>query len=50
MQQVDRFYRSGVQNYRTGKLDAARSDFDSAVALMLTSRLEIKSAPALSAR
>lgn len=48
VQQVDRFYRSGVQNYRTGKLDAARSDFDAAVDLMLTSGLDIKADPALS--
>lgn len=48
IQQVDRFYRSGVQNYRTGKLDAARSDFDSAVDLMLTSGLDLKADPALS--
>lgn len=48
IQQVDRFYRSGVQNYRTGKLDAARSDFDSAVDMMLTSGLDIKADPALS--
>ncbi|MEZ2347352.1 transglycosylase SLT domain-containing protein [Terriglobus sp. RCC_193] len=48
IQQVDRSYRSGVQNYRTGKLDAARNDFDYAVDLMLTSGLDIKSDPTLS--
>ena len=48
IQQVDRSYRSGVQNYRAGNLDGARSDFDHAVDLMLTSGLDIKSDPTLS--
>ena len=48
IQQVDRSYRSGVQNYRGGHLDAARSDFDYAVDLMLTSGLDIKGDPTLS--
>jgi len=48
IQQVDRSYRSGVQNYRAGKLDAARNDFDYAVDLMLTSGLDIKADPTLS--
>ncbi len=46
-QQVDKSYASGVQNYRTGRLDAARLDFDFAVDLMLTSGLDIKADPAL---
>jgi membrane-bound lytic murein transglycosylase D len=41
-------YRSGVDNYRAGHLDAARLDFDSAVDLMLTSGMEIKTDPQLS--
>jgi len=41
-------YRSGVDNYRAGHLDAARVDFDSAVDLMLTSGMDIKSDPQLS--
>jgi membrane-bound lytic murein transglycosylase D len=41
-------YRSGVDNYRTGHLDAARVDFDSAVDLMLTGGMDIKSDPQLS--
>ena len=40
--QVDKSYRSGVANYRAGRLDAARSDFDFAVDLMLTSGVDIK--------
>ena len=42
VQQVDRSYQSGVQNYRAGRLDAARLDFDFAVDLMLTSGIDIK--------
>ncbi len=41
-QQVDKSYTSGVQNYRSGRLDAARLDFDFAVDLMLTSGIDIK--------
>jgi membrane-bound lytic murein transglycosylase D len=40
-------YRSGVENYRTGHLDAARLDFDSAVDLMLTSGMDLKTDPQL---
>jgi membrane-bound lytic murein transglycosylase D len=40
-------YRSGVDNYRAGHLDAARVDFDSAVDLMLTSGMDIKDDPQL---
>lgn len=40
--QVDRSYQSGVENYRNGRLDAARLDFDFAVDLMLTSSVDIK--------
>ncbi len=47
--QVDRSYRSGVGNYRSGKLDAARLDFDFAVDLMLTSGIDVHSDPTLSA-
>ncbi len=42
MQQVDKSYKSGVENYRNGRLDAARLDFDFAVDLMLTSGIDIK--------
>jgi membrane-bound lytic murein transglycosylase D len=41
-------YRSGVDNYRAGRLDAARVDFDSAVDLMLSSGMDIKTDPQLS--
>jgi membrane-bound lytic murein transglycosylase D len=41
-------YRSGVANYRAGRLDAARSDFDASVDLMLTSGLDLKTDPPLS--
>ena len=47
IQQVDRSYRSGVENYRNNRLDAARLAFDSAVDLMLSSGIDIKSDPAL---
>jgi membrane-bound lytic murein transglycosylase D len=40
-------YRSGVDNYRAGHLDAARLDFDSAVDLMLTSGMDLKTDPQL---
>ncbi|WP_254063669.1 transglycosylase SLT domain-containing protein [Granulicella sp. S190] len=40
-------YRSGVDNYRSGHLDAARLDFDSAVDLMLTSGMDLKTDPQL---
>ena len=40
-------YRSGVENYRSGHLDAARLDFDSAVDLMLTSGMDLKTDPQL---
>lgn len=41
-------YRSGVDNYQAGHLDAARSDFDSAVDQMLTSGMDIKADAQLS--
>ena len=41
-------YRSGVDNYRGGRLEAARSDFDAAVDLMLTSGMDLKTDPQLS--
>jgi membrane-bound lytic murein transglycosylase D len=40
-------YRSGVDNYRAGHLDAARVDFDSAVDMMLTSGMDLKTDPQL---
>ena len=45
---VEQTYRSGVDNYRAGHLEAARADFDSAVDLMLTSGLDLKGDPQLS--
>jgi membrane-bound lytic murein transglycosylase D len=44
---ADAAYRSGVDNYRAGHLDAARLDFDSAVDLMLTSGMDLKTDPQL---
>ncbi len=35
-------YQSGVANYRNGHLEAARSDFDAAVDLLLTSGVDVK--------
>jgi membrane-bound lytic murein transglycosylase D len=46
--QVEATYRSGVDNYRAGHLDAARQDFDLAVDTMLTSGLDLKGDPQLS--
>ncbi len=45
---AERSYASGVNNYRAGRLDAARADFDYAVDLMLTSGIDLKSDPQLS--
>ncbi len=45
---AERRYQSGVENYRAGKLDAARSDFDDAVDMMLSSGLDIQADPQLS--
>jgi membrane-bound lytic murein transglycosylase D len=41
-------YRSGVENYRANRLDAARMDFDTAVDVMLTSGMDLKNDPLLS--
>ena len=41
-------YRSGVDNYRANRLDAARVDFDTAVDVMLTSNMDLKGDPLLS--
>jgi membrane-bound lytic murein transglycosylase D len=45
---AEKSYRSGVDNYGAGHLDAARVDFDSAVDLLLTSGMDLKSDPQLS--
>jgi membrane-bound lytic murein transglycosylase D len=45
--QVERSYQSGVTNYRAGRLDAARQDFDFAVDLMLTSGYDLQGDPQL---
>jgi membrane-bound lytic murein transglycosylase D len=45
--QAEAGYRSGVDNYRAGRLDAARLDFDSAVDVMLTSGMDLKTDPQL---
>ncbi|MDR3736648.1 MAG: lytic transglycosylase, partial [Acidobacteriaceae bacterium] len=45
--QVERSYRSGVENYRAGRLDAARQDFDFAVDKLLTSGYDLKGDPQL---
>ncbi|CAN5570390.1 hypothetical protein BH10ACI4_BH10ACI4_13610 [soil metagenome] len=46
--QAETAYRSGVENYRAGRLDAARLDFDTAVDGMLTSGMDLKADAALS--
>jgi membrane-bound lytic murein transglycosylase D len=45
--QAEGAYRSGVENYRGGRLEAARSDFDMAVDMMLTSGMDVKTDPQL---
>ena len=40
-------YRSGVDNYRANRLDAARVDFDTAVDVLLTSGMDLKNDPQL---
>ena len=42
IEQAEKSYRSGVENYGKGRLDAARMDFDAAVDGMLTSGLDLK--------
>ena len=46
--QVEKAYQSGVSNYRAGRLDAARQDFDLAVDTMLASGLDLRKDPQLS--
>lgn len=46
--QAEQTYQSGVNNYRAGHLEAARTDFDAAVDLMLSSGLDLKGDPQLS--
>ena len=48
LQQAEGEYSSGVANYRGGRLEAARADFDMAVDLMLTSGMDVKNDPQLS--
>ena len=48
IQQAEGDYSSGVANYRGGRLEAARADFDMAVDLMLTSEMDVKNDPQLS--
>ena len=48
IKQAEASYHSGVENYRTGRLDAARLDFDYAVDTMLTSGMDLKSDAQLS--
>ena len=45
--QAEKSYRSGVDNYKAGRLDAARADFDLAVDTMLASGLDLKTDPQL---
>jgi membrane-bound lytic murein transglycosylase D len=47
IQQAEGAYSSGVNNYRGGRLEAARADFDMAVDLMLTSGMDVKNDPQL---
>src|SRR5579872_2359297 len=45
--EVEKAYATGQADYKKGDLVAARSDFDHAVDLMLTSGIDIKSTPDL---
>jgi membrane-bound lytic murein transglycosylase D len=47
IQQVEKAYADGQADYKKGDLVAARTDFDHAVDLMLTSGIDIKSTPEL---
>ena len=47
IQQVEKAYADGQADYKKGDLVAARSDFDRAVDLMLSSGIDIKATPAL---
>lgn len=44
---AEQLYRSGVDNYSAGHLDAARADFDAAVDSMLMSGMDLKGDPQL---
>jgi membrane-bound lytic murein transglycosylase D len=44
---VEVAYQRGVANYHAGKLQAAKSDFDHAVDLMLTSNFDVRNEPQL---
>src|SRR5271156_5124867 len=48
IQNVENAYQNGLANYRNGNLLAAKSNFDYAVDLMLSSGMDIKSDPELS--
>jgi membrane-bound lytic murein transglycosylase D len=48
IREVDLAYESGVNHYHEGKLQAAKSDFDHAVDLMLMSKFDLKNDPVLS--
>src|ERR1700722_14877880 len=47
---VESAYQSGVANYRAGQLKAAKTDFDRAVDLMLSSNLDLGAHPQLNDR
>ncbi len=47
IEQVEKAYAAGQDDYKKGDLVAARSDFDRAVDLLLTSGIDIKSTPEL---
>jgi peptidoglycan lytic transglycosylase D len=44
---VEKEYQAGQENYKAGRLDAARQDFDRAFDLLLNNKLEINSDPRL---
>jgi membrane-bound lytic murein transglycosylase D len=46
--QAEKSYQSGVDNYNNHRLDAARQDFDSAVDTMLSSGMDLRNDPQLS--
>ena len=48
IRRAENAYQSGLNNYRAGRIEAARSDFDAAVDMMLTSSTDLKNDQPLS--
>ncbi len=48
LEKVEAAFQSGIQNYKAGQLEKARTDFDHAMDWMLSSGIELQSDPRLS--